>query len=271
MKYLKIIIALIFFSGSIYAQKVNRFNPNDQKSYKPCVKEFYRLLFSNKKVTVKDFYRVYSFDDPKYEAGLFIKRNFKGHINDFIQLQQSIATHNDTLRSHVLLEVRAYKKQLTQGLSYYQICKLVDSSQLSDDGWEFAKHLEVKFPNGAEVFFEMNKDTPKQILYIWLPDGKSLNSILQGIKVEKFQRPGIINDPDGYTNIREKPDKSARIIGRFVKNEIFYYTPTNQSNWWPVYKKNAGPQVGYIYKNRILTYPHFPSKLKEIVKKARDY
>ena len=272
MKTLKIVITLILFSGAICAQNANKFNTNDEQSYKSCVKGFYRLLFSDKKVTVKDFYKVFIMDYPDYEAELFIKRNFKDHVNNFIKLQKTIAAHDDTLRSFVLLEVREFKKQLTQGLSYNQICKLIDSSQLSDDGWEFAMHLEIKFPDDATVFFEMDKDPPNKIEYIWLPDGESLTNILQGIKkVEKFQRPGIINDPDGYTNIREKPDKNARIVGRFIKNEIFYYTPTNQSNWWPVYKKNAGPQIGYIYRNRILTYPNFPPKLKEIVKKERDY
>ena len=116
----------------------------------------------------------------------------------------------------------------------------------------------------------MNKDTPTQILNIWLPNGESLDDLVEGIKVEKLQRPGIINDPDGYTNIREKPDKnSAIIVGKFVKNEIFYYTPVSGSDWWPVYKKDGGEQIGYIHKSRILKYSDFPPKLKEKVRKLR--
>jgi hypothetical protein len=270
MKTFKICLSLIIFLAvPIHAQK-DYFNPDDENAYKPCVKEFYRLLFSEKKVTIEDFESVIRVLD---ETDVFLKECVKRNSkNDCARIARERINHPDTSTSYKLIALRKYQPVLTQGFDYSYICQLIDLALIYDEGFEFGMYLELIFPNGMSVYFEMNKDTPKQILYIWLPTGESLKGLIrgeQGEKVEKLQRPGIINDPDGYTNIREKPDKNSAIVGKFVRNELFYYTPISGSDWWPVYKTDGGKQIGYVHKSRILRYIDFPPKLKEKVRKLR--
>lgn len=58
----------------------------------------------------------------------------------------------------------------------------------------------------------------------------------------------VINDPDGYTNIRSGHGTEYSIIYRIVEGEIFYTIPQN-GNWWPVRTENN--MTGYIHKSRI--------------------
>lgn len=238
---------------------------------KVCVKEFYRVLFSDKKVFVSEFSKVYSNASPDYEVGLLINAGkLKENDGNYLKYQKEFTVHSDTIESQVLNRMRAYKQQLTQGLNYESICKQIEESPVYNEGTEFSMLLELRLTERDIIFFELNKDTPKQIQYIWLSSGESLGDLVQGNKtIEKLKRPGIINDPDGYSNIREKPDKNSQITAKFIKDEVFYYTPTNDSDWWCVYKEEGGKQVGYIHKSRILKYADFPPKLKEKVKKQR--
>lgn len=67
------------------------------------------------------------------------------------------------------------------------------------------------------------------------------------------QEVGNINDPDGYTNIREGQSSSTAILAKFVTGERFLYYPTENSSWWKVIKKiNKNETVeGYVHKSRI--------------------
>jgi len=59
---------------------------------------------------------------------------------------------------------------------------------------------------------------------------------------------GVINDPDGYTNIREGRSIDAEIIGKMKEGEIFEFTES--SNDWYKIKTNYGIE-GFMHKSRI--------------------
>lgn len=72
----------------------------------------------------------------------------------------------------------------------------------------------------------------------------------------------IINDKDGYTNIRESPDGKAKIIGKAYKHQLLFRDDDGyeydedgvieyewQKNWIPVYNNSVR---GYIYKKNTL-------------------
>lgn len=61
----------------------------------------------------------------------------------------------------------------------------------------------------------------------------------------------MINDPDGYVNIREKPNAHSKIVRKIKKNELFYFTPISRAEWYPVSLKEISPCIGYIHKSRI--------------------
>lgn len=64
-----------------------------------------------------------------------------------------------------------------------------------------------------------------------------------------FSVTAVINDPDGYTNLRKAPDGKSAIIGRVDKDNSFQTHP-QPGEWWQV-RVNANMQ-GYMHKSRIL-------------------
>jgi len=259
MRKIKNIIALTFLITSSA-------NAQNNQDYRSCVKEFYKYIFSEKKVYINDFSRIYS---NSLEPSFIMEEKSRIGLT-YLQAQREVDAFSDTIISRTLLRMRVYKQKLAQGSNYESVCKQIESSSVYNEGTEFSMLLELKLSENNIVFFEINQDTPKQIQYIWLCTGESLGDLVQGIKsVEKFKRPGTISDPDGYVNVRIKPDKSSQIVGKFIKDEIFYYTPISGSEWYPVYKEEGGKQFGYIHRSRILKYIEFTPKLKEKVKKQR--
>lgn len=59
----------------------------------------------------------------------------------------------------------------------------------------------------------------------------------------------VINDPEGYTNIRAGKGSQFGIIARVNAGEIFYTTPQQSSDWWPV--RTLANQYGYMHRSRI--------------------
>ncbi len=74
----------------------------------------------------------------------------------------------------------------------------------------------------------------------------------------------IINDSDGWTNVRKAPDGKSEVIHKIYKNEVFWYdyAPSDKlQDWISVYipknkfclgKNSPDFIVGFIHKSRIL-------------------
>ncbi len=60
---------------------------------------------------------------------------------------------------------------------------------------------------------------------------------------------GIINDKDGFVNIRVDKSSKSEIIGKILKNEYFTFFEDNASNWWIIESKTG--LIGYVHKSRI--------------------
>jgi hypothetical protein len=77
--------------------------------------------------------------------------------------------------------------------------------------------------------------------------------------------PFITIDPDGYTNIREKPNNKSKIVDKVYKHQVFVfivecdddYANYSTSNWLPVTTNYKGG--GYIYRKNILQIDKLPS------------
>lgn len=59
----------------------------------------------------------------------------------------------------------------------------------------------------------------------------------------------VINDPDGYTNVRSGQGASYGIIARINEGEVFYAMPQQNSDWWPI--RTVDGKYGYIHRSRI--------------------
>jgi hypothetical protein len=62
-------------------------------------------------------------------------------------------------------------------------------------------------------------------------------------------KKAVINDPDGFTNVREGKSVNYSVIARLYENEVFYAHPSNASNWYPVITKKG--IKGYVHNSRI--------------------
>lgn len=236
------------------------------KEYYNKVLEFYNCL-DRSFVSLKKTSELFGHGTLVTEEFLFFQKCEKQYNDAYCNEEfEKRKDHPEKYNSKIFQVFRKMKNQFLQG-EKDSIHSIVFRSSLYDGPGPSSVGLDVKFPNGNVVYFYLDKytDEPVSITNIYLTSGESAFDALGAYRDKKdfLRRMGIINDSDGYTNIRKAPSGKAPIVGRFVKDAIFYYTPTSKSSWWPVYKNDYQKSVGYIYKNRILRYPDFPKKLKE--------
>jgi hypothetical protein len=69
------------------------------------------------------------------------------------------------------------------------------------------------------------------------------------------QKQGVINDPDGYTNVRLKPDTSAPVVAKVNKGEVFTYE-TEGVPQYPKWLKVTLPSgtSGWMHSSRIVIH-----------------
>ena len=72
-----------------------------------------------------------------------------------------------------------------------------------------------------------------------------LNSYAQSTGEEAY-----INDPDGYTNVRDGQSGSTNILTTIKAGELFWFRPSEQSNWWQVTKSDG--TTGFVHNSRIV-------------------
>lgn len=67
------------------------------------------------------------------------------------------------------------------------------------------------------------------------------------------QERGIINDPDGYTNVRKEEGTNHEVVGRIEESDQFLYYPNENSSWWKVKTTPSyGRSIeGYVHNSRI--------------------
>lgn len=58
----------------------------------------------------------------------------------------------------------------------------------------------------------------------------------------------VIEDPDGYTNVRSKPDKSSEIVGT-IKQGVRFTVLSQKGDWWSV--ETADGKTGFVHRSRI--------------------
>ena len=69
-----------------------------------------------------------------------------------------------------------------------------------------------------------------------------------GVGNKEILFTAVINDPDGYTNIRKGPNTNSEIIGTVNVNQLFTVHATD-GNWWQISTQDG--TNGYMHKSRI--------------------
>ena len=71
---------------------------------------------------------------------------------------------------------------------------------------------------------------------------------------EVVHQVAIINDPDGYTNVRARADGKAEIVAKIVDGERFFFDEVPGSKWVKVYRTaDADAEcIGYMHSSRVM-------------------
>jgi hypothetical protein len=96
----------------------------------------------------------------------------------------------------------------------------------------------------------------------------SLLTILLFVGLNSFSQLAIINDPDGYTNIRKAKSITSKIIGKVYNDDIFSVAQDEKNDeWWGIFftSKNAYIQ-GFIHQSKFTEL----GLLKQIAKKSNN-
>ncbi len=79
------------------------------------------------------------------------------------------------------------------------------------------------------------------------------------------QNIGIIQDKDGYTNIRSTAFSKSKIIGKITEGQQFIFYASDSSNWWKIklIDKKGSSIEGFVHKSRIQPL-YQTKKIKEV-------
>ena len=182
----------------------------------------------------------------------------KKFYKKLVQGEEMKSLSLDSYRAQLL---RSKKQLLTQGYDLNMIYKVIDKAKAYTDGEWMDTIVALSFPNGNTVYHQL---TDGLWNHVWLPNGH--DAFDTSLTPSSYKRIAMINDPDGYVNIREKPNANSKIVRKIREGEMFYFTPISKAEWYPVYLKEAPPCIGYIHKSRIKTFGDFPKKLQDKIK-----
>lgn len=85
-----------------------------------------------------------------------------------------------------------------------------------------------------------------------IPEGPVDSVVNESLSNMPFSVHAVINDVDGYTNIREAPNSKSAIVGR-VESGHKFLTHLQPGDWWQV--QVSENLYGYMHKSRILIQP----------------
>ncbi|MGO3130577.1 MAG: IrmA family protein [Alcaligenes sp.] len=67
-------------------------------------------------------------------------------------------------------------------------------------------------------------------------------------QTSKFNVQAVIQDKDGYSNVRAQPNAKSDVIEKLFEKDVFF-TFEQKGNWWQVCTPTG--QIGYLYHDRI--------------------
>lgn len=141
---------------------------------------------------------------------------------------------------------------------------IVMKAEILDEGNELIVLVQLCFPNQKTIYFEVSKDEDYDINCIWLADGSNMEA-----RGQFLTRPGIPNGTN--VQVHQTSDKSSPVVSVIHEDELFFYTPRSDSDWYRVFlhEDDENP-IGFIHKDSIRIYKDFPKKIKLKVMKLRS-
>lgn len=145
--------------------------------------------------------------------------------------------------------------------------KVQDLEVKSEDLLKLKKLLQGEKGDEETITFEgefhNSKDAPK-----WFSQAAAFTPYLTGdiqtedsgvssssdSDSEAVHQAAIINDPDGYTNVRAQPDGKAEVVAKIVDGERFFFDEVPSSKWVKVYRTAdaKAESIGYMHSSRVM-------------------
>lgn len=116
---------------------------------------------------------------------------------------------------------------------YYFIKRVRPVEIMTDSGYVRS----YVFVEGYVKRTELVQKTDEELLNV--PEYLAINRCIKG----------LINDIDGYTNIRKERSANSEISGRILRKEEFWYWVLPEGNW-DIVQTRTGIR-GFVYKDRI--------------------
>jgi hypothetical protein len=104
-----------------------------------------------------------------------------------------------------------------------------------------------------------------ETIYVWATSGLNMRDKPDDIYAQNTEGYGfaIINDKDGYTNVRGEPNAQSKIVGKIKEGELFHcFGDESHKDWFSVSFNGNNGFWGYVHKSRITFVEEFP-KLKQ--------
>jgi hypothetical protein len=176
---------------------------------------------------------------------------------------------------YLLLYLKKYKDEMTALTGMLSVQEVVSidcdmrvgaCNELMDDDtflyWEVPEHPEyviVQSDFNIRGFVAKSKvrqiteEDANTLRLVLSPEGDAEGDaeLLKQVSPRVSSRKGIIQDPDGYVNIREKRSIGSKILGTIKDGEIFYFWELT-GNWYVV--QTAQGLRGFVHKTRIKEY-----------------
>ncbi len=239
-----------------------------EEAYRNFIRKFYYHLLEDDTVTVREATTLFEATALEYESYLF-NAICDNNPNQAVCKERGIYGHEwGNFASIFFSELKANKNRFTQGYDEKMDSIIDCCAEIYDEGSSGSIAIDLHFPNGTTIYFVLNRypDEPIWIGEIYFENGSSFFVIYDKYVREEdkgdtstkyLTRLAIINDPDGYTNVRDKEGQEAQVIGKIRKDQLFYYTPNYYSNWWRI-KSIEGSLQGYMHCSRIEPYGKLP-------------
>jgi len=221
--------------------------------YKENIYRFYDILFGKEENTVFSLVEIFGDHILEQEEFLFYslcqKERTELECRDLGRrsLIDEQKEHPSVILSEYIKNAALFKSNYT----YEHIIECVKDSRLGHDGNPSGYFLDVEFDKSFKVYFGINgykKEEP--FIGIFFSSGIYSSILYDSSFISYEMRLGVINDSDGYTNMRAGKGTNHKVIEKILETDIFDYYPTNESNWWKV-KNLTTCNEGYVHNSRI--------------------
>jgi hypothetical protein len=194
------------------------------------------------------------------------KRGFgvrKNVLDKMLQFKPGLMIHVGELLRDIKVDYTSAPNQTERLACLQDIALLLDASiQAAIPGFaeemydtnkewkeEFKKNKYFQLPalrqfseQGYRNAEQRKDDEQENVEQVWLVQERAYQDINKS-------KTGVINDPDGYTNIRQYGrSTNSEILGKLMNGEKFYYWQTT-TDWWIVQTKSG--LRGFVHKSRI--------------------